>query len=55
MSLYEQIIAIYPETEILHLINTMKIVLRDNADGTPQWIDKWDCDLPLPKGMKIGK
>jgi hypothetical protein len=55
MSLYDQIIAVYPETEIAHLITTMKIILRDDADGSPQWIDKWDCELPLPEGMKIGK
>ena len=55
MSLYDQIIAIYPETEISNLISTMKIVLRDDSDGSPQWIQKWDCELALPAGMKLGK
>ena len=55
MSLYEQIIAVYPELENSELFMNMRIILRDDADGSPQWIDKWDCELPLPEGMKIGK
>jgi hypothetical protein len=55
MSLYEQIIGVYPELKDSDLFMSRKIILRDDSDGSPQWIDKWDCELPLPEGMKIGK
>jgi hypothetical protein len=55
MSLYEQIIAVYPELQNSDLFMNMKIILRDNADSSPQWIDKWEYSKPLPDGMKIGK
>ena len=55
MDLYAEIIKIYPELTINDFdIDNGKIKLRDDGDGN-QYIAKWEHELPLPKGMKIGK
>lgn len=56
MSLYAQIIEIYPELtakDFDPLLGT--ISLRDDSDGLGAYIEKWEHSLPLPEGMKIGK
>jgi hypothetical protein len=55
MTLYDQIIAEYPELE-----NTMNfadgtIVLQDDSDGVGAYIREWNYAKPLPDGMKVGK
>jgi hypothetical protein len=56
MSLYEQIIAVYPE--LTHADFTMpwgKILLQDDSDGLGAFIAKWEYSKPIPEGMKLGK
>ena len=55
MSLYEEIIKVYPELENSELFINKTILLCDDSDGSPQYIDKWDYEKPIPKGMKLGK
>jgi hypothetical protein len=56
MSLYDQIIAVYPE-----LTNddfdpfTGVISLRNDSDGNGDYVAKWDYTKPLPDGLKLGK
>jgi hypothetical protein len=56
MSLYDEIIAVYPELandETLWLDKV--IVLRDDTDGEGAYIEKWEYSKPIPDGMKVGK
>ena len=56
MTLYEQIIAEYPEltVEDFHpLLGT--ITLRDDSDGEGAYIAKWEYSKPLPDGLTLGK
>ncbi len=57
MSLYNQIIAVYPELEITpdkdEFING-SIELRDDGDGIA-YINRWDYSKPIPAGLKLGK
>lgn len=56
MSLYDEIIAIYPQLTWQDFDQPNgKILLQDDSDGQGAYIEKWDIDLPLPEGMKIGK
>jgi hypothetical protein len=56
MSLYDQIIAVYPE-----LTNddfdpfTGSILLRNDSDGAGDYIARWDYSQPIPAGLKLGK
>ena len=56
MSLYDQIIDVYPE-----LTNDDfdpffgSISLRDDSDGAGDYIAKWDYSKPIPDGLKLGK
>jgi hypothetical protein len=55
MTLYEEIIAIYPEITIEDFEPRRgKISLSDDGDGIA-YISKWDYSKPIPKGMKLGK
>ena len=57
MSLYDQIVAVYPELEITADYDEFKrgtITLQDDGDGVP-YIAKWEYSKLLPSGMKIGK
>jgi hypothetical protein len=57
MSLYDQIIAVYPELAITldhdEFMNG-SIELRDDGDGI-QYIAKWEYSKPVPEGLKLGK
>lgn len=57
MSLYDDLVAVYPELEnendIRFWSNT--IVLQDDSDGAGAYIAKWEYSKPLPEGMKVGK
>jgi hypothetical protein len=55
MSLYDEIISVYPEltNEDFHTFGS--IVLRDDSDGVGAYIEKWEYSKPLPEGMKVGK
>lgn len=55
MSLWEQIIEIYPELtdNDFGLFGTIK--LQDDSDGEGAFIAKWDYEKPIPAGLKLGK
>jgi hypothetical protein len=53
MSLYEQIIAIYPELTDKDFIT--KIILQNDSDGVGDYIAKWEYSEPIPDGLTLGK
>ncbi len=53
MSLYEQIIEVYPELTDDDFVS--KIVLQDDSDGLGDFIVAWNYEKPIPKGLKLGK
>ena len=55
MSLYEKIIAIYPELEGSEEIMRGTIELRNDSDGAGDYIAKWEYSKPIPEGLKLGK
>jgi hypothetical protein len=56
MSLYDQIIAVYPElTKDDFDSITGAIFLFDDSDGQGAYIAKWDYSKPIPEGLKLGK
>jgi len=56
MTLFEQIVAIYPElTELDFMPIRGSISLRDDSDGLGAYIEKWEYSKPIPDGMKLGK
>ena len=56
MSLYEQIIAVYPELtgDDFDPING-SILLQDDSDGQGAYIAKWDYAKAIPDGFTLGK
>jgi hypothetical protein len=56
MTLYDEIIAVYPELTLsdFDLTAGNKVILADDGDGI-QYISKWEYSNPLPEGMKVGK
>ena len=58
MSLYNEIIAAYPELaitpEVDNFGSTGCIELRDDGDGI-QYIVKWNYSKPIPDGLKLCK
>lgn len=54
-SLYEQIIAIYPELENTDEFAKGSIRLQNDSDGTGDYIAKWEYSKPIPEGLKLGK
>lgn len=55
MSLYDQIIAVYPELATSTAFTDGTIVLQDDSDGLGAYIAVWNYSKPLPSGMKVGK
>ena len=56
MSLYDEIIEIYPQlTNEDFATITGTIGFRDDNDGAGEYIEKWDNELPIPSGFKLGK
>jgi hypothetical protein len=56
MSLFEQIVSVYPELsntdfDPFHGI----ILLKNDGDGKGDFIAKWDYEKPIPTGLKLGK
>jgi hypothetical protein len=55
MTLWEQIIAIYPElTDADFDASLGTILLKDDGDGVA-YIAKWEYSKPVPAGLKVGK
>lgn len=47
MTLYQKIIALYPELATFDFANGI-IVLQDDSDGKGAYIAKWEHSLPKP-------
>ena len=57
MSLYLQIISVYPELTITSKKDNFfdgTIVLADDGDGV-NYIKEWNYLKPIPDGLKLGK
>lgn len=54
MTVYQTIIAVYPELENIDLFGA-GIILQDDSDGQGVFITEWNYSQPLPEGMKVGK
>jgi hypothetical protein len=55
MSLYDEIISIYPELSNDDFGIRGTIELQDDSDGQGAYISKWEYSKPIPNGMKVGK
>ena len=55
MTLYEQIMATYPELTDGDFGKIGTILLCDDSDGAGAYIAKWEYSKPLPTGLKVGK
>jgi hypothetical protein len=55
MTLYDKLVAIYPELAEDENILRREIVLRDDSDGQGAYIEKWDYSKPIPEGLTLGK
>ena len=55
MSLYNEIVSVYPELTNEDFAIGGSIELQDDSDGKGAYIAKWDYSKPLPAGMKVGK
>jgi len=55
MTLWEQIIEVYPDLTSEDFGPRGTIVLRDDSDGAGAYIEKWDYSKPIPDGLKLGK
>jgi len=53
MSLYDEIIAVYPELTSKDF--TTQIILQDDSDGVGAYIAKWEYSEPIPDGLTLGK
>jgi hypothetical protein len=53
MSLYDEIIAVYPELTSVDF--TTDIILQDDSDGLGAYIAKWEYSEPIPEGLSLGK
>jgi hypothetical protein len=52
MSLYDLIIAEYPELAESKEIGIGSIILRNDSDGTGDYIAKWEYTKPLAKSLE---
>lgn len=55
MTLWEQIIAVYPELTDEDFGWKGSISLQDDSDGLGAYISKWEYSKPIPDGLKLGK
>jgi hypothetical protein len=53
MSLYDEIIAVYPELTSVDFLT--KIILQNDSDGIGDYIAKWEYSQPIPEGLSLGK
>jgi hypothetical protein len=52
MTLYEKIIAIYPQLEQQDFMTTIR--LQNDSDGKGDYIVKWEHTLPRPTDEQLG-
>ena len=55
MSLYDEIIAVYPELTMSDLFNNGTIMLQNDSDGKGDFIREWNYSKPIPAKLKLGK
>jgi len=55
MTLYNQIIAVFPELENSDLFINGTIILQNDSDGLGDYVAHWNYSKPLPQGFKVGK
>ena len=55
MTLWEQIMAVYPELTDNDFGQNGTITLQDDSDGLGAYIAKWEYAKPIPAGLKLGK
>ena len=56
MTLYEQIIAAYPELTDADFFPSFGVItLRNDSDGLGDYIEKWEYSKAIPDGLKLGK
>jgi hypothetical protein len=55
MSLYDEIVKVYPELNNQTEIFQTQIRLADDSDNKGEYVVKWEYNKPLPNGLKIGK
>jgi hypothetical protein len=51
-SLYQQLIEIYPELENSEELIKNVVYLRNDSDGTGDYIAKWEYSKPIPDSLK---
>jgi hypothetical protein len=55
MTLYDEIIAVYPELTNSNLFADGTIVLQNDGDDVGDYIRSWNYSKPIPAGLKLGK
>ena len=55
MTLWEKIIAVYPELTDSDFGNFGTITLQDDSDGKGAYVKEWNYSKPLPTALKLGK
>jgi hypothetical protein len=55
MTLFEKIMAAYPEITDREFGIFGTISLQDDSDGKGAYISKWEYSKPVPAGLKVGK
>ena len=55
MTLYDEIIAAFPELNKSDFGKKSTIELQDDSDGLGAYIAKWEYSKPIPAGLKLGK
>jgi len=55
MTLYDKIVAAYPELVDADFGVSGAISLRNDSDGIGDYIEKWEYSKPISEGLKLGK
>jgi hypothetical protein len=55
ITLYEKIITAYPELESSKTFTDGTIELRNDSDGTGDYVAVWNYSKPIPAGLELGK
>jgi hypothetical protein len=55
MSLFDEIMAAYPELTDNDFLHNGVITLRNDSDGVGDYIEKWEYIQPIPDGLSLGK
>ena len=54
MSLFDDIVAVYPELTTDDFNTNAKVLLKDDGDGI-EYIAEWNYSKPIPDGFTLGK